>query len=173
MQSHTALAEGARDEVAYLEAQIRQARARLALAQAELDRTEIRAPIGGLVISGDLSQRLVSPVQQGEVLFEIAPLDSYRLELFVDERDLPYVTAGMGGDLVLAGRPTAPRAFEIDRITPVSEAREEGTVFLAEARRTDPAPGDLRPGMEGSAKVEAGRALYALSWTRRLRAARP
>ncbi|ROT99433.1 HlyD family efflux transporter periplasmic adaptor subunit [Histidinibacterium lentulum] len=168
-QSRTALAEGARDEVAYLEAQIRQARARLALAQAELDRTEIRAPIGGLVIAGDLSQRLGSPVQQGEVLFEIAPLDSYRLEVFVDERDLPYISAGMGGDLVLTGRPTEPLPFEIERITPVSEAREAGNVFLAEARLTAPAPGDLRPGMAGSAKVEAGRALYAWSWTRRLR----
>ncbi|EAR51226.1 GAF domain protein [Oceanicola granulosus HTCC2516] len=167
-QQRTALAERSRDEVSYLEAQIAQARAQLALTEAQLAKTEIRAPIAGVVVSGDLSQQLGAPVQQGEVLFEVAPLDSYRVELFVDERDLRWVEAGMGGTLILKSRPTDGLGFEIGRITPVSEARDEGNVFVAEARLAAPGP-DLRPGMEGSAKIEAGRALYVWSWTRRLR----
>ncbi|SLN40702.1 HlyD family efflux transporter periplasmic adaptor subunit [Roseisalinus antarcticus] len=167
-QSRSALAEGAREEVAYLEAQVRQARAQKALVDAQLARTEIRAPFDGLIVSGDLSQRLGAPVQQGEVLFEIAPLDSYRVEVFLDERDLRFVTEGMEGQLILKSRPDDGRGFRITRITPVSETREGANTFLAEAELTGPIA-ELRPGMEGSAKVEAGRALYVWSWTRRLR----
>ena len=41
---------------------------------------------------------LGSPVEKGKVLFEIAPLDAYRLIVHVDERDIRYVAAGQSGD---------------------------------------------------------------------------
>ncbi|MCC6640715.1 MAG: GAF domain-containing protein, partial [Deltaproteobacteria bacterium] len=68
-----------------LSAQIDQARAQLALLEDQLGRTELRAPVAGVVVSGDLSQRLGAPVERGSVLFEVAPLDAWRVVLQVDE----------------------------------------------------------------------------------------
>ena len=47
----------------------------------QLERMQIMAPFDGVVVSGDLSQSLGSPVERGDVLFEVAPLDDWRLML--------------------------------------------------------------------------------------------
>lgn len=170
-QLREALATGERTQAAFLDAQIAQARAQLDLTRAELTRTQITAPIDGIVVAGDLTQRLGAPLQTGEVLFEIAPLDSFRVDIYVDERDLPHVTDDATGRLALAGQPTDGLPFAITRITPVSEAREGVNTFRTEAR-LDVAPNaltELRPGMQGVAKIDAGEALVVWTWTRRLR----
>ncbi|HMO70144.1 MAG TPA: HlyD family efflux transporter periplasmic adaptor subunit, partial [Paracoccaceae bacterium] len=166
-QARTALARGERDNVGLIEAQVSQARAQLDLAALQLARARVTAPIDGLVVAGDLSQRLGAPVSQGEVLFEIAPDGDWRLDIWIDERDLPHAAEGQRGTLALTGAPDAALPFTVTRITPVAEAREGANTFRAEAR-IDGAPDGLRPGMEGVARVEAGRALMAWVWTRRL-----
>jgi RND family efflux transporter MFP subunit len=166
-QSREAQAEYDRAQVALLEAQIAQARAQLALATAELARTRLTAPIDGMIVSGDLSQKLGAPVQLGEVLFEIAPPDQYRVDIFVDERDLSYVQLDQPGRLALAGQPTEGLPFATTRITPIAEARENANTFRVEGLLTT-APDGLRPGMEGVAKIEVGRALMSWVWSRRL-----
>ena len=57
-------------------AQINQAEAQLALAEEKLARATLVAPFDGIVVSGDLSQQLGTPVEQGKLLFEIAPLEA-------------------------------------------------------------------------------------------------
>lgn len=166
-QSREAQAEYDRAQVALLDAQIAQARAQLELATAQLQRTRLLAPIDGTIVSGDLSQKLGAPVQLGEVLFEVAPPDLYRVDIFVDERDLSLVEKGQSGRLALAGQPSEGLLFDTTRITPIAEAREGANTFRVEGvlRSTPP---DLRPGMEGVAKIDAGRELVAWVWSRRL-----
>lgn len=166
-QQRDAVANSERAQVAFLDAQIAQAAAQLDLTRSQLARTQIVAPIAGTVVSGDLSQRLGAPVQTGEVLFEIAPLDDFRVDMFVDERDLRHVDATMTGRLALAGQPSEGLAFQITRITPVAEARESVNTFRTEGALLV-AGSQLRPGMEGVAKIDAGRALLVWTWTRRL-----
>jgi multidrug resistance efflux pump len=166
-QSRDALARYDRTEMALLETQVEQGRAQLRLTEARLERTRITAPIGGVVVSGDLSQRLGAPVQAGEVLFEIAPLDAFRVDLFLDERDLRYVDAGQAGRLILTGQPSDGLAMAVTRITPIAEARDGVNTFRVEAQLED-APPTLRPGMEGIARIHVGEALVAWIWTRRL-----
>ena len=168
VQSRNALANYERAQVAALEAQIEQARAQANLSQTQLDRTIIRAPVSGLIVQGDLSQRLGAPVQAGEVLFEIVPDDTYRAEVYVDERDLRYVTVGQEATLALSGRPSDPIPMTVTRVTPVAEPREGYNAFRVEADLTGAVPGDIRPGMEGRAKVIIDERKYAWIWTRRL-----
>ena len=68
------------------------AQAQLALIDEQLGRTRVAAPFDGVVVTGDLSQSLGAPVERGQVLFEVAPLDAYRVVLQVDERDIADVT---------------------------------------------------------------------------------
>jgi hypothetical protein len=166
-EQREASAKGERAQVAFLDAQIDQADANLALTRTQLERTRITSSIDGLIVSGDLSQRLGAPVQPGEVLFEVAPLDAFRLDIFVDERDMRYVAPEQLGRLTLTGRPEDPLRFEVTRITPVAEVRDGVNTFRVEAALATLAEG-VRPGMEGVAKIDAGRELMVWVWSRRL-----
>ena len=64
-----------------IRSQIDQAEAQINLIDEQLARTKLTAPFDGLVVSGDLSQSIGAAVQRGEVLFEIAPLEDYRVIL--------------------------------------------------------------------------------------------
>ena len=63
---------------------MKQIDAQLELIDAQLARMRLTAPFSGVVVSGDLSQSLGSPVEHGQVLFEVAPLDAYRVILEVE-----------------------------------------------------------------------------------------
>lgn len=164
-QYRQALAAGEAAQVRIFTAQIDQASAQLALLSTQISRTQVRSPFDGLVVTGDLSQSLGAPIQRGEVLFEIAPLDAYRIVLQVDERDVADVAIGRRGHLVLSAFPTDPLPFTVEKLTPVSTAREGRNYFRVEARLAS-TPGRLRPGMEGIGKIEVDRRLLIWIWTR-------
>jgi len=123
------------------------------------------AGFDGVVVTGDLSQAIGSPVERGQVLFEIAPLAAYRVVLQVDERDVSDVKVGQAGQLLLAAAPSEPLVFSVEKITPVSTAREGRNYFRVEAKLQGGAE-RLRPGMEGVAKVEIGRRHLVAIWLR-------
>ena len=132
-----ALAKHERAEISILHARREQAEAELALAEEKLVRTQLKAPLAGIVVSGDLSQSLGAPIERGEVLFEVAPLDAYRIMLQIDERDIAHVRPGQRGELALSGLPHQRHAFSVERILPVSTAQDCGYLFRGEARLAD------------------------------------
>jgi multidrug resistance efflux pump len=144
-------------KVTSLRAAMDRALAELELAEDNLARSEIRAPIAGLVVSGDFSQSLGAPLEQGATLFELAPLDGYHVSVRVPEQDVGYVAAGQHGTLALAALPGESVEVVVERVTPVSEVVEGRNVFEVEARLLE-APDALRPGMQGMAKLEVGNA---------------
>lgn len=164
-QLRQALAERNSPDVRILAAKSDQVRAQRDLAADKLSRTRILAHLDGIVVTGDLSQKLGSPVKRGDLLFEVAPLDEYRPVLEVDEREIDEVRVGQAGQLLLAAFPQNPLAIRIEKITPVSTAREGRNYFRVEARILEDAPDLLRPGMEGVAKVEADRRRLLWIWT--------
>ena len=148
-------------------AQANQARAQLDLVLSKLERVNIAAPFDGVVVKGDLSQQLGSPVEQGKVLFELAPLDAWRVILKVDERDIAHLKVGQAGELVLASLPGQAWDFQVRKITPISVAEEGRNFFRVEAELDRHAP-KLSPNMEGVGKVDAGRASLLWTWSRPL-----
>jgi multidrug resistance efflux pump len=165
-----ALLDSAR--VTTLRAAMDRALAELELAEDNLARSEIRAPIAGVVVSGDFSQSLGAPLTRGATLFELAPLDGYHVTVRVPEEDVGYVAAGQHGKLALAALSGESVGIVVERVTPVSEVVDGRNVFEVEARLLG-APDSLRPGMQGMAKLEVGNArllwLYthdAVDWLR-------
>jgi multidrug resistance efflux pump len=144
-----------------------EARAQLDLVRQQLSRTRLMAPIDGVVIKGDLSQALGSPVQRGDALLTLAPREQYRLIVEVDERDIGDVKPGQSGHLALASLPSDPLALVVERVTPVSNVRDGRNVFDVEARLTGAAL-DLRPGLQGVAKIDAGEQSIVWIWTHRI-----
>ena len=144
--------------------QVQQADAQMNLLAEQLSRTQITAPFAGIVVSGDLHQSLGSTVRRGQVLFEVTPLNAYRVILEVDESDITSITNGQAGALALTSIPGEVLPLAVTQVTPVALSREGRSYFRVEAllaRTTD----RLRPGMEGVAKVEAGRRKLIWIWT--------
>ena len=162
-----ALAEFDRAEVAILHAKRAQAEAQLRLVDQQLARATLMAPFSGLIVKGDLSQVLGSPVTRGEVLYEVAPTDAYRVVLKIDDRDIGFVSLGQRGQLKLSGIPDRSINITIDRLTPVSSTEGKRNYFRVEAI-LDSHSDLMRPGMEGISKIEIGREKLLWIWTRRL-----
>jgi RND family efflux transporter MFP subunit len=164
---HKAMAEREAAKVEILTAQINQVQSEIALLDDQLAHTRVQSPFDGIVVSGDLTQSLGAPVEKGKVLFEVAPLEDYRVVLEVDERDIADVAVGQPGSLLLSAFPSEELPVHIDRVTPVSTARESRNFFRVEARLDQPHE-RLRPGMEGAGKITIDRRLYVWIWTHRV-----
>ncbi|MCA1857150.1 efflux RND transporter periplasmic adaptor subunit [Massilia oculi] len=143
------LAEGSPGEAA--------ARARLASARAQLEKTTIRAEVAGTVLSrnaepGDL-------VQPGRVLFEIARDGDTEILVPVDEKNLEVLALGQPAMCVADAFPRRPFPARLGFIAPaVDPQRGSADVRLA----VDPVPGFLRQGMTVSVNIETGRRARAL-----------
>lgn len=165
-QYNVAMAQMNAAQVKITAAQIGQADAELELIEDQLARAHVRAALDGVVVSGDLSQSIGAPAERGQVLFEVAPLDAYRIILQVDERETADLAVGQRGRIVLSAFPTRSWQFTVEKITPVSVAREGRNYFRVEARM-EQAPAQLRPGMEGIGKIDIGKRRLIWIWTHR------
>ena len=162
-----ALGRHERAESRIYKMQADQAEAELELLKEQLARTAIRAPFDGIVVSGDLSQSMGAPVERGDVLMEVAPLDEYRVAVAVDERDIGYVEVGQTGELILPSVPRDSFTFKVSKITPVATADEGKNTFRIEGELLEPSDA-LRPGMEGTGKIDVGERKLIWIWTHRL-----
>jgi multidrug resistance efflux pump/GAF domain-containing protein len=143
------------------------AAAEISLLELNLQQGTLVAPITGRIISEDLKRQIGAPVETGTVLFEIAPVDSLRAELYVPEDMIPDVKKGQEGVLASVGHPDQKMRFVVERINPVAEVVNQHNVFkvrvrLLEQRRW------MRPGMEGIAKISVGQERYIWIGSRRL-----
>ncbi len=125
------------------------------------ENVEIRSPLDGIVISGDLKKAEGVPLTVGQTLFEIAPLDRMIVEIAVPEEDVRHVRTGQTVDIVLDAFPRERFQGSLARIHPRSEVKESEHVFIAEFELDNPLQ-LLRPGMGGSAKIVTHR--HPLVW---------
>lgn len=160
-----AQAQADRAAMGVLAAQVNQAEAQLALAEERLSRTTLVAPFDGVVVSGDLSQQIGSPLQTGQTLFELAPLQGFRVMMQVDDRDIAGLELGQRGELVLSGLPDRKLPISVKRITPVATQQDGRNVFAVEAAIDATAGAALRPGMQGIGKVAVGQRSLLWIWT--------
>jgi len=164
-ESREAMAADEYARVRILQAQLDQASAQLDLVREQLARTLVTAPVDGMIVKGDLTQSLGAPVERGDVLFEVAPLDDYRVMLAVDERDVGALVTGLAGQLALAGLPDKPMPIVVQRITPISTVEDGKNYFAVQAKLLSDRTQLLRPGMQGVGKIYIGRRKLAWIWT--------
>ena len=124
------------------------------------------APFDGVVVAGDLSQKLGIPVEQGKLRVEVAPLKGYRVVLQVDDRDIAWLARKQTGELVLSSQPEHALPFTVSAITPVATQVDGRNVFRVEAL-VDGQITRLRPGMEGIGKIVVGTRSLLWIWTHR------
>ena len=144
-----------------------------ALAEAELltyriDRSSIRSPIDGEILRGDWRDRVGSPVKEGDVLFEIAALESLEIEANVAERDIQLVKAEAKGEVATTSNPAISHPFTVTRIVPLGEPKEGSNVFKVYGKVDGAQIDYFKPGMVGEAKIETEPRRLIWVWTHRL-----
>jgi len=155
-QHREAMAAGNRALMRIVGEQVNQAAAQVALLHEQISRAKMTAPFAGVVLTGDLSQLLGSPVERGKVLFEVAPLENYRVRMQINEQDIARIKVGQNGHMVLNSLSELTFPVTVAKITPVSTAIEGSSYFLVEATVQEVSE-RLRPGMEGVSKIEIGK----------------
>ena len=156
-------------------ADLRASRAALAQAQAKVDlinyrlaRAEMRAPFDGVVVDGDLRERIGAPVKPGDVLMKVSRLAGLYVEMRVPERDVDLIAASRRAQVAFTTRPEDTFNVNIERIEPAAQPEREGNVFVVRGNLAAAQAEWLRPGMSGVAKVETGRRTLAWMATHRL-----
>lgn len=153
-------------QVSILSAKMQQAKAQLEIIDAQLKRLQMTAPFDGVVVEGSLEQALGSPVERGQVLLKLAPLNDFRIILKIDDRDIAQVNTRQAGRLTLASLPGEVMNITIKNITPVSIAEDGRNYFKVEAQLGQQNK-LVRPGMHGIAKIEVGERKLAWIWFHR------
>jgi multidrug efflux pump subunit AcrA (membrane-fusion protein) len=169
LEFEKAMGERNRAEQLISTAQVEQAEAQIRLVDEQLARARLTAPFDGIVISGDLTQSIGASLQRGQELFQVAPLDSYRVVIDVDESQIGDIAAGQSGSLVASALPGEDFALTVTKITPVSKAHDGRNTFRVEGALAS-ATSALRPGMHGVAKIDIDdRRRMVWIWTRAFR----
>jgi multidrug resistance efflux pump len=148
-------------------AKLEQAQSQHELAVRQFERSTLRAPMDGVVLSGDLTQAVGMPLKRGQELMTIAPDRGWRIVAEVEEQEIGPVREGQQAQVLFAGMPGSDAVlFPVARIAPVATQAEGRNVFEVEGTPQAEAAG-LRPGMRGVARIELGeRALGAIWWER-------
>lgn len=157
------LAQSDRVQMAINRSKAEVAKTELSLVEGKLSRSHVLAPFDGVIIKGDLQQSLGAPVKRGDILLTISPSDSFRLMVNVDEKDISNINLDQKGQVALVSLPGKKIAFNVVRVTPVATTKEGSNFFEVEGYIKPNNQLSLRPGLEGVAKIKAGK--RPLIWT--------
>ena len=154
---------------------------RFADAQQNVDHLTLRSALGGTVLTHDLQLQLYRRLHLNEVFCEVAPLDSMRIVIPLNEKQVRWIHKGQSVDIKAYAYPgaTLHGTIAADPVILIGEdmpaafsARRHGDVPTAFDRmgkevplertfeaeiQVDNRDGLLRQGMTGRAKIEAGR----------------
>jgi multidrug resistance efflux pump len=122
---------------------------------------DIKSPIDGVIISGDLQRSEGIPVSIGQALYEIAPLGCMVAEIAIRDDDRSLVEPRQNVTIRLDAYPGKSWAGRLTRINPRAEERDDDNVFIGEVV-LDSANGELRPGMKGRSVIDGPQ--YPLAW---------
>lgn len=166
-KTNAALAQGNISDSQIADSESKRIHAKIQLLQSRLDDLEIRSPIDGIIVSGDLTKSTGAPLQKGQVLFEVAPLAGMQIELQIPESDVRLVKPDQEIELRLSAFPFHPWKTQLQRIHPRSEIVDQANVFIAEAAIDNPND-QLRPGMKGHAEISIGWKSVGWIWFHRV-----
>lgn len=124
-----------------------------------LDRTRLRAPVGGTVLTMRPWERVGEWLDVGETFLVIGRTDVLELEALVPQRHIDRVRVGQRVKLKAEARPEHTFVGEVTEIAPQAEPNEDGTgepAFVIRAS-IDNSRGLLRPGMRARAKIVGDR----------------
>lgn len=131
-----------------------QAKSRLDLVRYRLENSILKSPVDGVVVEGDLRERIDAPVKQGDALFKVAQLDALYVEAEVNERDVKEILKSSKAEIAFVTQPKLKYPATVETIQPAAVPKKEQNVFLVRLKLDRAPDGWWRPGMTGVCKIE-------------------
>jgi multidrug efflux pump subunit AcrA (membrane-fusion protein) len=125
------------------------------------EQLEIKSPLDGIVLSGDLQRSEGVAVTIGQPLYEVAPLDRMLAEVAISDGEISHIQPGQTVTIHLDAYPGQTWTGDLDKVHPRSEVRENENVFIGEVLLENGGAA-LRPGMKGWVKITTTR--HTLAW---------
>jgi putative peptide zinc metalloprotease protein len=159
---------GSRPElIRQVEADVDKLSKRVALLDQELSKTEIRAPIDGIVTTPFVERKLNQHLDPGEDLCKIVDVSRVTVQMLVPEKELEDVRAGNPVWMYARALPYADLQGRVDFIAPVAES-VDGQQMVAVRSELQNDAGQLKPEMTGVAFIYCGERRIIDLMTRRL-----
>lgn len=148
----------ARAQVNAAQASIRQQSAATETTQVNLDRTVIRSPVDGVVLTRSIEPgQTVAASLQAPELFKIAEdLAKMKIELAVDEADIGQVRAGQGVSFTVDAFPDRQFRGTVEQVR-LSATTTNNVVTYPVVVTVDNSDGTLLPGLTVNAEIEVSR----------------
>jgi hypothetical protein len=125
------------------------------------DNLTVASPIDGLVIQSSLEDAGGAPLDVGQLLFEVAPLDEVKFEIGIPESKIAHVRSNVPVTITLDAFPGRVWRGHLQNIHPRAEIRGDESVFIAVVAFAND-DGLLRPGMKGRVVISGESA--PLAW---------
>lgn len=122
---------------------------------------QVRSPIDGMIISGDLDRLTGAPLELGQALLEIAPLNQLSIELEIPEFEIGYIQEDSETRVRFPAAGGESIYSLLKWVSPAAEVRDDQNVFVAKFDY-DNDENAVRPGMKG--KAAAYGPLRPLCW---------
>jgi len=144
----------ARADVKNSEAVVAQRQASLASARVDLARTEIRAPVDGVVIkrSVDVGQTVAASLQAPELFVIAKDLRDMQVETSIDEADVGRILAGQKATFTVDAFPGRTFAGEVRQVRKSAQTVQNVVTYTVLVSASNP-DGLLLPGMTANVRI--------------------
>ena len=152
-EAEKARAAKALAEMRISQALAEQAKARLDMVRYRLEQAVIKSPFVGVIVEGDLRERLGAPVKQGDALFKVAKTETLYVEAEVNERDVHELIGKTAGEIAFVSQPKLKYPVRIITVEPAAVPKAEGNIFMVRCAVDGGPQPWWRPGMSGLCKL--------------------
>jgi len=155
------------EQIRQVEADVERLTQQIAILDQELGKTEIRAPIDGVVTTPFVERKLNQHLDPGDELCRLADVAHVTVEMQVPEKDMADIQRGYPVTMKARSLPAADLNARVDFISPVAQtiAGHQIVVVRSELQNDDLL---LKPEMTGVAKIYCGDRRIVDLATRRL-----
>ena len=150
-----ALAAGDHSEAAVNQLEIEYSQRKIEIIEKRLRDLEVRSPIDGVVVRGDMERAIGAAVKLGDELFEVAELNTMVAEIAIPESEVLRIENDMPATIQWESGQGTTTGATVKQIHLRSEIKDDQVVFIAEAELNSP-DGQLLPGMSGHARIWTG-----------------
>jgi RND family efflux transporter MFP subunit len=120
-----------------------------------VEKTELRAPIDGVVATPHVEEFAGRKLEQGDSFAEVVDTAEAMVDVAVDDTDAGQLKAGQKAVVKLNSYPTRTFHGEVAVVSPKGTVLKDGAVFYARVAVPNE-EGAIRAGMEGRGKVRVG-----------------
>ncbi|MAC83936.1 MAG: hypothetical protein CL624_07355 [Arcobacter sp.] len=138
-------------------AKVAQATSRLERIKYTIEHSTIKSPINGTIVQGDREKLIGSPINKGDLIFQISNSDELYLEIKIPEKDIYNTSVGQKAELILLSEPLNSYALTITKIIPKAEVNSaDGNIYIAYGVLDIKQEKWWHPGMSGIVKIDTG-----------------